>query len=144
MRVRGGRRAREYVSGSFAFVQYLLRLRVAHNGARFRAFHQKKTQNLTFPACSFLLPSQDGTLVDSISAVEAAWGAVAEELGQDPDHVIAATHGKRAVDNLKSLKPWIRSHEMDDAVVAFETTILDVSCAAHLKGRSCAGWLART
>ncbi len=55
----------------------------------------------------------------------AAWGAVAEELGKDVEEVIAATHGKRAVDNLASLKPWIRSHEMDDAVVAFETTILD-------------------
>ncbi|KDN45472.1 HAD-like protein [Tilletiaria anomala UBC 951] len=72
-----------------------------------------------------VLFDMDGTLVDSIAAVEAAWGAVAEELGRDPDEVIAATHGKRAVDNLASLKPWIRSHEMDDAVVAFETTILD-------------------
>ena len=47
------------------------------------------------------------------------------ELGRDPDEVIAMTHGKRAIDNLKALKPWIRSHEMDDAVVAFEKTILD-------------------
>ncbi|KAK0525643.1 hypothetical protein OC834_005095 [Tilletia horrida] len=71
-----------------------------------------------------VLFDMDGTLVDSISAVEAAWGEVACELGRDPEEVIAATHGKRAVDNLRSLKPWIKSHEMDDAVVAFEETIL--------------------
>jgi len=30
---------------------------------------------------TFHLPLQDGTLVDSIPAVEAAWGKVADELG---------------------------------------------------------------
>ncbi|CAD6893010.1 unnamed protein product [Tilletia controversa] len=71
-----------------------------------------------------VLFDMDGTLVDSISAVEAAWGEVACELNRDPEEVIAATHGKRAIDNLRALKPWIKSHEMDDAVVAFEETIL--------------------
>ncbi len=36
---------------------------------------------------------QDGTLTDSISAVDAAWGKVAKDIGQDPAYVIAATHG---------------------------------------------------
>ncbi|QRW00223.1 haloacid dehalogenase [Ceratobasidium sp. AG-Ba] len=67
----------------------------------------------------------DGTLVDSIAAVEKAWGKVAEEIGQDPEHVIAATHGKRAIDNLRQFKPHIKPEEMDDEVAAFERTILD-------------------
>lgn len=36
----------------------------------------------------------------------------------------AATHGKRAIDNLGSLKPHIRPENMDDEVEAFEKTIL--------------------
>ena len=67
---------------------------------------------------------QDGTLTDSISAVEAAWGKVAKDIGQDPAYVIAATHGKRAVDNLSQFKPHIKAHEMDAEVQAFEESIL--------------------
>lgn len=36
----------------------------------------------------------DGTLVDSIGAVETAWGNKAEELGMDRQKVIEQTHGK--------------------------------------------------
>ena len=68
--------------------------------------------------------SQDGTLTDSIAAVEAAWGKVAKDLGEDPAYVIAATHGKRAVDNLAQFKPHIKAHEMDAEVQAFEESIL--------------------
>jgi beta-phosphoglucomutase-like phosphatase (HAD superfamily) len=68
--------------------------------------------------------SQDGTLTDSISAVEAAWGKVAKDIGQDPEYVIAATHGKRAIDNLSQFKPELQSHEMDAEVERFENTIL--------------------
>jgi beta-phosphoglucomutase-like phosphatase (HAD superfamily) len=46
---------------------------------------------------------QDGTLTDSIAAVEAAWSAKAEELGLEPEAVIAATHGRRASDNLQEV-----------------------------------------
>ncbi|KAG8755051.1 hypothetical protein FRC12_011002 [Ceratobasidium sp. 428] len=67
----------------------------------------------------------DGTLVDSIAAVEMAWGNVAIEIGQDPEHVIAATHGKRAIDNLRQFKPDIEPENMDDEVSKFEQTILD-------------------
>ncbi|KAL9933291.1 hypothetical protein V8E36_008009 [Tilletia maclaganii] len=88
--------------------------------------HVKDTDVFEVDAVLF---DMDGTLVDSISAVEAAWGEVACELGRNPEEVIAATHGKRAVDNLRSLKPWIKAHEMDDAVVAFEETILQFADA---------------
>ena len=38
--------------------------------------------------------------------------------------MIAATHGKRAVDNLALFKPHIKPHEMDNEVTAFEESIL--------------------
>lgn len=69
----------------------------------------------------------DGTLVDSIAAVESAWGAVAETLKKDPQEVIDATHGRRAIDNLKDLKPHLRrlsNKEMEPHVQQFETEIL--------------------
>ncbi|KAL7409599.1 HAD-like domain-containing protein [Mrakia frigida] len=72
-----------------------------------------------------VLFEMDGTLTDSIAAVEAAWGQVARELGLPEDEVIAATHGKRAIDNLGSYKPHIKAHEMDAEVEKFEKTILD-------------------
>lgn len=64
-------------------------------------------------------------MTDSIAAVEAAWGKVATDLGLDPEYVIAATHGKRAIDNLAHFRPEIKAHEMDDEVSNFEQTILD-------------------
>ncbi|KAH8112711.1 HAD-like protein [Phellopilus nigrolimitatus] len=66
----------------------------------------------TFRADAVLF-DMDGTLTDSIAAVEAAWGAVAVDLGLDPETVIAATHGKRAIDNLAFYCPEIKAHEMD-------------------------------
>ncbi|KAI0333728.1 HAD-like protein [Cubamyces sp. BRFM 1775] len=77
----------------------------------------------TFYADAVLF-DMDGTLTDSIAAVEAAWGKVATDIGQDPAYVIAATHGKRAVDNLAQFKPHIKEHEMDREVQAFEESIL--------------------
>lgn len=59
---------------------------------------------------------QDGTLTDSIAAVEAAWTAKAEELGMDPAFVIAATHGRRASDNLQELIPSLKPHHVDQEV----------------------------
>lgn len=73
-------------------------------------------------------------MTDSIAAVEAAWGKVATDIGQDPAYVIAATHGKRAVDNLAQFKPHIKAHEMDDEVTAFEETILFFADAYNKHG----------
>ncbi|KAI5118111.1 hypothetical protein M0805_003465 [Coniferiporia weirii] len=86
------------------------------------------TSSTTFTADAVLF-DMDGTLTDSIAAVEAAWGKVAVDLGLDPAYVIAATHGKRAVDNLAFFRPEIRPHEMDDEVMRFEKTILDYADA---------------
>jgi len=81
-----------------------------------------------------VLFDMDGTLTDSIAAVEAAWGKVAKDIGQDPEYVIGATHGKRAIDNLSMFKPHIKSHEMEGEVQAFEETILYYADAYHMHG----------
>lgn len=78
-----------------------------------------------------VLFDMDGTLTDSIAAVEAAWGKVAREIGMDPDVVIAATHGS---DNLAQFKPHIQAHEMDDEVQGFEESILFFADAYRLHG----------
>ncbi|TIC47500.1 hydrolase-domain-containing protein [Wallemia mellicola] len=72
-----------------------------------------------------VLFDMDGTLVNSIAAVEAAWGAVADEIGQPRKSVIEATHGRRASDNLKDWKPDIKDEHLDGEVAKFEQTILD-------------------
>ncbi|KAM0792836.1 hypothetical protein ACM66B_002602 [Microbotryomycetes sp. NB124-2] len=74
-----------------------------------------------------ILFDMDGTLVDSIKAVEAAWTSVANELGQPAEDVIAATHGRRAIDNLRDLKPQLRrltNEQMEPHVEEFEKRIL--------------------
>ncbi|KIJ54317.1 hypothetical protein M422DRAFT_153617 [Sphaerobolus stellatus SS14] len=77
----------------------------------------------TFYADAVLF-DMDGTLTDSIAAVEAAWGKVADDLELPRAEVIAATHGRRAVDNLAALKPHIKPEDMEAEVEAFERTIL--------------------
>ncbi|THV03011.1 HAD-like protein [Dendrothele bispora CBS 962.96] len=89
--------------------------------------------SFTFFADAILF-DMDGTLTDSIQAVEAAWGKVAQEIGQDPAKVIAATHGKRAIDNLAQLKPHIKPGKMDNEVAKFEESILYFADAYNLHG----------
>ncbi len=48
--------------------------------------------------------------------------------------MIAATHGKRAVDNLSQFKPHIKPHEMDNEVQAFEESILFFADAYNMHG----------
>ncbi|KAI0031910.1 HAD-like protein [Vararia minispora EC-137] len=81
-----------------------------------------------------VLFDMDGTLTDSIAAVEAAWGKVAKDIGQDPEYVIAATHGKRAIDNLARFRPDIKDEDMADEVQKFEETILYFADAYNRHG----------
>jgi len=94
-----------------------------------------------------VLFDMDGTLTDSIAAVEAAWGKVARDIGQDPQHVIAATHGKRAVDNLSRFRPDIKAEDMEDEVRKFEETILFFADAYNRHGpgsQTGSPWLSNT
>ncbi|CAH7669102.1 HAD-like domain-containing protein [Phakopsora pachyrhizi] len=89
------------------------------------SFSERNQAELIVDAILF---DMDGTLVDSIAALESAWGAVAIALNRDPQEVIDAAHGKRAIDHLKDLKPHLRgmsNAEMVPHVEEFETEILN-------------------
>lgn len=56
--------------------------------------------------------------------------------------MIAATHGKRAIDNLARFKPHLRPDELSAAVEEFERSILfyaDAHANAHARTRAAAG-----
>ena len=61
---------------------------------------------------------------------------MAREIGADPAFVIAATHGKRAIDNLAHFKPHLRAHELSAAMDEFERSILFYA-DAHTLTREC-------
>ncbi|KAG0141870.1 hypothetical protein CROQUDRAFT_135915 [Cronartium quercuum f. sp. fusiforme G11] len=74
-----------------------------------------------------VLFDMDGTLVDSIPAIESAWAAVAKKLDRDPQVLIDETHGRRVQDNLKDIYPHLRKMsdaEMQPHVREFEIEIL--------------------
>jgi beta-phosphoglucomutase-like phosphatase (HAD superfamily) len=69
----------------------------------------------------------DGTLIDSIPAIESAWAAVAKKINRDPQEVIDETHGRRVMDNLRDLKPDLRRMsdvQMAPHVKEFELEVL--------------------
>ena len=70
-----------------------------------------------------LLFDLDGTLIDSLPAVDRAWGAFAVKHGFALDHVRARIHGRRSIDSIRELLPdhdaeiedaWIRDLESRD------------------------------
>ncbi|CAH7689972.1 HAD-like domain-containing protein [Phakopsora pachyrhizi] len=74
-----------------------------------------------------VLFDMDGTLIDSIPAIESAWAAVAKTINRDPQEVIDETHGRRVMDNLRDLKPQLRKMsdvEMGPHVKEFELEVL--------------------
>lgn len=86
-----------------------------------------------------VLFDMDGTLVDSIAAVESSWAEQAILLGMSPEEVIAATHGKRAIDNLRELKPHLRrltAEQMEEHVEEFEKGILRAADEFGIKVKS--------
>ena len=60
-----------------------------------------------------LLFDLDGTLIDSLAAVDRAWGRFAERHGLDPAHVRARIHGRRSIDSIRELLPHVDPHEED-------------------------------
>ena len=54
-----------------------------------------------------LLFDLDGTLVNSLPAVDRAWRQWAIEFGLDPDYVVPRIHGRRAVESIAALGPQL-------------------------------------
>src|SRR5436305_9154869 len=57
--------------------------------------------------CSAVLFDLDGVLVDSTPAVERVWRGWATEHGLDPDYVIKWAHGRRSVETIRRVAPWM-------------------------------------
>jgi sugar-phosphatase len=55
--------------------------------------------------CKAILFDLDGTLIDSIAAVDRAWSKWALRHGLDPVVVVPQIHGRRAVESLRLLSP---------------------------------------
>ena len=70
-----------------------------------------------------LLIDLDGTLIDSLSAVDRAWGCFSEKHGLERDFVRSRVHGRRSIDSIRELLPdhdaevedaWMREIESRD------------------------------
>lgn len=70
-----------------------------------------------------LLFDLDGTLIDSLPAVDRAWGAWAERHGMSADWLIPQIHGRRSIDSIRAIRPdldaesedaWLRHRESTD------------------------------
>ena len=59
--------------------------------------------------CKGFLFDLDGTLVDSLPAVERAWCNWADRFGLDHDEVLGFIHGKQAITSLRHFMGEIRS-----------------------------------
>lgn len=57
--------------------------------------------------CSAVLFDLDGVLVDSTPAVERVWRTWASEHGLDPDYVMQWAHGRRSVETIRRVAPWM-------------------------------------
>jgi sugar-phosphatase len=73
--------------------------------------------------CKALLFDLDGTLIDSLPAVDRAWGAWARRHGFEPEEIIPQIHGRRSIDSIRMLRPdvdaeaedaWLRQMEASD------------------------------
>lgn len=58
---------------------------------------------MTTVKCAAVLCDLDGTLIDSGHAVDAAWTRFAEEIGRDPDEILAMCHGVRTIEVMERL-----------------------------------------
>jgi mannitol-1-/sugar-/sorbitol-6-phosphatase len=66
--------------------------------------------------CRALLIDIDGTLVNSLPAVDRCWGAWARRHDMDPEWVIARVHGRRSIDSIRLLRPDLDA-EAEDALL---------------------------
>ena len=103
--------------------------------------------------CRALLFDLDGTLIDSLPAVDRAGGAWATKHGFDTEWVLGQIHGRRSIDSIRDLRPdldaeaedaWLRGMESTDTegvtalpgAAAFVTGLGDARFAYVTSGTS--------
>ena len=88
---------------------------------------------------SALLLDFDGVLVDSVPAVERAWGEWAGEHGLDPAAVIATAHGVRTVETVRAMAPHLdaeaEAQRIEDREVGLTDGVTAYAGAAALLAR---------
>ena len=57
--------------------------------------------------CRAILFDLDGVLVDSTANVERHWSSWARRHGLDPDKLLPIVHGRRALDTIRAVTPWL-------------------------------------
>ncbi|KAF2496296.1 putative glycerol-3-phosphate phosphatase [Lophium mytilinum] len=58
-----------------------------------------------------LLFDMDGTIIDSTDAVVKHWHKIGNELGVDPNVILATSHGRRSIDTLQIYEPKLANWE---------------------------------
>lgn len=72
--------------------------------------------------CKAILFDLDGVLVDSAECVERTWRRWATEHELDPERVIAAAHGRRAIETVRLVAPELSADAELAALAASEST----------------------
>ncbi len=76
--------------------------------------------------CKAILFDMDGTLVDSTQCVESIWGRWAERHGIPVDEILLASHGRRTLDTLREVAPYLD--------IAHEASLLDAEEMEYTQG----------
>ena len=66
--------------------------------------------------CEAILFDLDGVLVDSTPCVTRGWAAWAREHGLDPDAVVQAAHGQRAIETFRQVSPQLDAQKETDKI----------------------------
>jgi mannitol-1-/sugar-/sorbitol-6-phosphatase len=86
----------------------------------------------TVLTCNAVLFDLDGTLIDSLPAVNRAWTKFSLKHGLIPAEVLSQIHGKRSIDSIRRLLPHVDAEEEDAFIRLLETT--DTEGTAVLPG----------
>ena len=78
--------------------------------------------------CRGLLFDLDGTLLDSLHAVDRAWTTWALRHDLDPLYVLSKIHGRRSIESIRVLVPGVDAQAEDLVIRQIEATDTDGVC----------------
>ncbi|CAN5414211.1 sugar phosphatase [soil metagenome] len=70
--------------------------------------------------CRGMLFDLDGTLIDSLPAVDRCWSRWCDHAGLNPAEVVPHIHGRRSIDSIRRLAPHLNADEEDLVIRAME------------------------
>ncbi len=72
--------------------------------------------------CKAILFDLDGTLIDSLPAVDRAWRTFSRRHGLDESYVLTQIHGRRSIDSIRFLLPEVDAEAEDRFMRSLETS----------------------